>query len=78
MSLLTLFLILTFFDTLTKNDASNRLNNIIIVIIGSISIEIDTSLAFFQKLFLSDILIFFSKTWSAILAEVTNRSRRFK
>ena len=43
------FSILTFFATLTGNDAPNRLNIIIFVISRSISVEIDTSLALFQK-----------------------------
>ena len=43
------FSILTFFATLTGNDASNRLNIIIFVISRSISVEIDTSLALFKK-----------------------------
>ena len=45
------FSILTFFATLTGNDAPNRLNIIIFVISRSISVEIDTSLALFQKFY---------------------------
>ena len=37
------------FDTLTGNDASNQLNIIIFVTSRSISDDIDTSLALFQK-----------------------------
>ena len=48
---LTFFSILTMFATLTGNDASNRLNIIIFVISRSISVEIDTSLALFQKFY---------------------------
>ena len=45
---------------MTGNDATNRLNIIIFVISRSISVEIDTSLALFQKKkFLAAILIFF-------------------
>ena len=46
---LTFFKFLTFFAPLTGNDASNRLNIIIFAISRSISVEIDTSLALFQK-----------------------------
>ena len=68
---------MTIFDTLTKNDASNRLNIIIIVIIRSISIEIDTSLALFQKLFfIGHIDFFFLKRgppyWRKLTTDVTD------
>ena len=43
------FSILIFFATLTGSDASNRLNIIIYAISRSILVEIDTSLALFQK-----------------------------
>ena len=48
-SQLTFFLIIDIFAHLTGNDASNRLNIIIFAISRSISVEIDTSLALFQK-----------------------------
>ena len=42
---------MTFCATLTGNEASNRLNITIFVISRSISVEIDTSLALFKKLY---------------------------
>ena len=55
-----IFFILTFFATLTGNDASNRLDIIIFVISRSISVEIDLSLVLFQKFYVwRPFLIFF-------------------
>ena len=71
------FSILTFFYTLTGNGTSNRLNIIIFMISRSISVEIDTSLALFQKYFFGGHFELVYKMRSAILAEVTNRFRWF-
>ena len=69
---LTCFSMSTFFATLTGNDASNRLNIIKFVISRSISVEIDTSLALFQKnIFCGPFVLFFSQT---TLAEFINQS----
>ena len=73
-SQLTFFFIFDIFVFLTGNDASNRLNIIIFVISRSLLVEIDTSLALFQKFYFWRPFWIFSKTRSAILAEVTNRS----
>ena len=65
------------FDTLTGNDASNQIKIYIIIFVISrlISVEIDTSLALFQKFYFWRPFWFFSsKTRSAILADVTNWS----
>ena len=84
-SVIWLFWILTFCDTLTGNVASSRLNNIIFVISKSILVEIDTSFIFgghfdfflnavrhIGKSYLSISLILKSKQWKTTFCLILN------
>ena len=62
-----------FFAIFYRNYLSNRQNIIKFVISGSELVEIDTSLARFQKFYFWRPFWFFSKTRFSIMAEVTDR-----